>query len=154
MKADIINPFLRSVSNVLSTMAMLEVTPGTPSIKNDTVSRGDVSGIIGMTTKTVNGSMAITFPKMIVFDIVNRMLGEKVTEIDATVTDLVGELTNMIVGGAKGLLEENGYDIGMATPVVVTGEDHQIVHKAVGKNILMPFKCETGTFYVEVCFEG
>lgn len=154
MKADIINPFLKSVSNVLSTMAMLEVSPGTPSIKSDTISKGDVSGIIGMTTKTVNGSMAITFPDVVAFDIVNRMLGDKVTEIDATVTDLVGELTNMIVGGAKGLLEENGYDIGMATPVVVTGKNHEIVHKAVGKNILMPFKSEAGTFYVEVCFEG
>lgn len=154
MKADIINPFLSSVSNVLSTMAMLEVSPGKPSIKKDNVSRGDVSGIIGMTTETINGSMAITFPKNVVFDIVNRMLGETVTEVDATVTDLVGELTNMIVGGAKGLLEEKGYDIGMATPVVVTGKDHEVIHKASGQNILMPFNTEAGAFYVEVCFEG
>jgi len=154
MNADIINPFLSSVSNVLSTMAMLEVTPGKPSLKNDTVSRGDVSGIIGMTTATISGSMAITFPENVVFDIVNRMLGEKVTKVDDTVTDLVGELTNMIVGGAKGLLEEKGYDIGMATPVVVTGKDHEVIHKAKGQNILMPFNSEAGTFYVEVCFDA
>lgn len=154
MKADIINPFLSSVANVLSTMAMLEVSPGKPSIKNDSISRGDVSGIIGMTTDTINGSMAITFPDKVVFDIVNRMLGETVNEINETVTDLVGELTNMVVGGAKGLLEESGYDIGMATPVVVTGKDHEIIHKAQGQNILMPFNSESGTFYVEVCFDG
>ncbi len=153
MKADIINPFLSSVSNVLSTMAMLEVSPGKPSIKEDVMSRGDVSGIIGMTTATINGSMAITFPDTVVFEIVNRMLGETVTEINDTVTDLVGELTNMVVGGAKGLLEEKGYDIGMATPVVVTGKNHEITHKAQGQNILMPFNSEAGTFYVEVCFD-
>ena len=154
MKADIINPFLSSVANVLSTMAMLEVTPGKPSIKSDTSSRGDVSGIIGMTTTTINGSMAITFPANVAFEIANRMLGEKVTEINETVTDLVGELTNMVVGGAKGLLQEKGYDIGMATPVVVTGKDHEVIHKAQGQNILMPFNSEPGTFYVEVCFDA
>ena len=154
MKADIINPFLSSVSNVLSTMAMLDVSPGKPSIKSDTKSRGDVSGIIGMTTASVNGSMAITFPANVAFDIVKRMLGESVSEVNETVTDLVGELTNMIVGGAKGLLEENGYDIGMATPVVITGKDHEVIHKAEGQNILMPFNSEPGTFYVEVCFDG
>jgi len=154
MKADIINPFLSSVSNVLSTMAMLQVTPGKPSIKNSNVSQGDVSGIIGMTTETINGSMAITFPANVVFEIVNRMLGETVTEVNDTVTDLVGELTNMIVGGAKAQLEEAGYDIGMATPVVVTGKDHEIVHKADGQNILMPFNSDSGEFYVEVCFDG
>ena len=154
MKADVINPFLSSVANVLSTMAMLEVSPGKPSIKEGNKSQGDVSGIIGMTTDTINGSMAITFPADVVFSIVNKMLGETVTEINDTVTDLVGELTNMIVGGAKGLLEENGYDIGMATPVVVTGKDHEVIHKGQGQNILMPFISESGTFYVEVCFDG
>lgn len=154
MNADIINPFLSSVSNVLSTMAMLEVSPGKPSLKKGNVSNGDVSGIIGMTTDTINGSMAITFPAKVVFDIVNRMLGESVSKVDDTVTDLVGELTNMIVGGAKGQLEEKGYDIGMATPVVVTGKGHEIIHKAKGQNILMPFSSDAGTFYVEVCFDG
>lgn len=154
MNADIINPFLSSVVNVLSTMAMLNVSPGKPSIKEGNVSQGDVSGIIGMTTKTVSGSMAITFPSGVVFEIVNRMLGETVTEVNDTVTDLVGELTNMIVGGAKAQLEEKGYDIGMATPVVVTGKDHEIIHKAEGQKILMPFNSEPGQFYVEVCFDG
>jgi len=154
MKADIINPFLSSVANVLTTMAMLEVSPGKPSIKNDNISRGDISGIIGMTTDTINGSMAITFPEKVVFEIVNRMLGEQVTDINETVTDLVGELTNMVVGGAKGQLEDSGYDIGMATPVVVTGKDHEVIHKGQGQNILMPFNSEPGAFYVEVCFDG
>jgi len=154
MNADIINPFLTSVVNVLSTMAMLDVTPDKPSIKKDNLSKGDVSGVIGMTTQTVNGSMAITFPAKVVFEIVNKMLGESVTEINDTVTDLVGELTNMIVGGAKARLEEKGYDIGMATPVVVTGKNHEIIHKGKGTKILMPFNCEAGKFYVEVCFDG
>ncbi len=153
MKVEIINPFLEAVSNVLGTMAMLQSQPGKPSLKKDATAQGDVSGIIGMSGKNVAGSMAISFPKQVVFAMVKRMLGDDITEIDETVTDLVGEVTNMVAGGAKNKLMENGYDIGMATPVIVTGEGHQIKHKANGNKIILPFKTEVGDFYVEICFE-
>jgi chemotaxis protein CheX len=54
------------------------------------------------------------------------MVGEKVNSIDETVTDMVGELTNMTAGGAKNLLSEKGYDISMATPKMVIGKSHKI----------------------------
>ena len=31
---------------------------------------------------------------------------------------------------------------------------HEVIHKAQGQNILMPFNSEPGSFYVEVCFDG
>jgi len=153
MKVEVINPFLESVANVLSTMAMLESTPGKPSLKNDDIAKGDVSGIIGMSGANVAGSMAISFPKNVACEIVKRMLGDELDEINDTITDLVGEVTNMVAGGAKNQLMENGYDIGMASPVVVTGEGHSITHKAAGKRILLPFTTEVGEFFVEVCLE-
>ena len=153
MNVEIINPFLESVTNVLSTMAMLESTPGKPSLKQDDIAKGDVSGIIGMSGGNVTGSMAISFPKKVAFEIVKRMLGDDISEVNETVTDLVGEMTNMVAGGAKNQLMENGYDIGMATPVVVAGEGHEITHQAAGKRILLPFTTDVGEFYVEVCLE-
>lgn len=153
MKAEFINPFLEAVSNVLGTMAMLESSPGKPSLKDDSTARGDVSGIIGMSGSNVAGSMAISFPKKVACEIVKRMLGDELNEINETVTDLVGEVTNMVAGGAKNQLMENGYDIGMATPVIVSGENHEIKHKASGKKILLPFNTEVGDFFVEVCFD-
>lgn len=153
MKVEVINPFLESVVNVLSTMAMLESKPGKPSLKDDNIAKGDVSGIIGMSGSNVSGSMAISFPEKVACDIVKRMLGDDISKINDTVTDLVGEITNMVAGGAKNQLMENGYDIGMASPVVVTGKGHTIIHKASGKRILLPFTTEVGEFYVEVCLE-
>jgi len=154
MKAEIVNPFLHSVINVMSTMATLDPKPGKGSLKASNISRGDVSGIIGMSSDTVAGSMAVSFPKAVILGVVKRMLGDELDEIDDTVTDLVGEITNMISGGAKNMLAEIGVDIGMATPVVVSGVDHEISHKCTGKKIILPFDCEVGEFYVEVCFEG
>lgn len=154
MKAEIVNPFLSSVINVMSTMATLQPEAGKASLKEGSIARGDVSGIIGMSSDKIAGSMAISFPKPVILDVVKRMLGDELDEIDDTVTDLVGEITNMISGGAKNMLTEIGYDLGMATPVVVSGENHEIRHKANGKSIILPFQTEAGEFYVEVCFEN
>ena len=98
MKAEFINPFLESIVNVLETMANLKVTAGKPQRKEEDVANGDVTGIMGMASSDVKGSLAITFSSAAIFDIAKRMLGEDVTEVNATVTDLVGEITNMVTG--------------------------------------------------------
>lgn len=153
LNADIINPFLNSMANVLATMAMLSPTAGKVALKDEDIAFGDVTGIVGMSGSNFRGSMAVTFTEPVILEITHRMLGERLRKIDATVTDLVGELTNMVTGGAKNLLSEKGYDIGLATPVVVTGQGHRVTHMAHGPKIIIPFSLECGNFFVEVCFE-
>lgn len=153
MNVEFINPFLTSLSNVLTTMGGVECQIGKPALKSDKISRGDVTGIIGMASPQLKGSMAISFTEAVIIDIVEKMVGEKVTSIDDTVTDMVGELTNMTTGGAKNMLAENGYDFDMATPVVVSGKQHEITHKAKGKIVLIPFSTDAGQFFIELSFE-
>lgn len=153
MNADFVNPFLESVVNVLSTMASIKVTPGKPGLKTDDVAKGDVTGIIGMAGQQTKGSFAITFSEKAIFDIAAKMLGDHPTEVDDSVTDLVGEITNMATGGAKALFEQKGYDFDMAIPTVVAGKDHRIVHKSTGPKLILPFVTESGDFCVEICFE-
>jgi chemotaxis protein CheX len=154
MKAEFINPFLESIVNVLETMANVKAIPGKPQLKEGDIAYGDVTGIIGMAGGKVKGSLSITFTSAAIFDIARRMLGENVTEINSTVTDLVGEITNMVTGGAKRLLSEQGYDFDMAIPAVVAGKDHHIAHKSNGMKIVIPFTILAGKFFVEICFEG
>ncbi|QLE86912.1 chemotaxis protein CheX [Shewanella sp. Scap07] len=153
MNVNFINPFLDSLLNVLSTMANMTLVPGKPNLKTGNIAKGDVSGLIGMVGPQTKGSMSITFEQDLIFEIMQNMLGERPVKIDSEVTDLVGELTNMVTGGAKNLLGEKGYDFDMATPVVVAGIGHRIAHKSEGKKIIMPFTHEKGTAYIEICFE-
>ena len=153
MKVEFINPFLESIINVLETMANVKAVPGKPQRKDEDISHGDVTGVIGMAGEKVKGSLAITFTSPAIFDIAKRMLGEDVREIDSTVTDLVGEITNMVTGGAKRLLAEQGYDFDMAIPAVVAGKNHHIAHKSKGMKIMVPFTILAGKFFVEICFE-
>lgn len=153
MNVAFINPFLESVCDVLSTMAGMEVRPGRPNIKDDATARGDVTGLIGMIGPQARGSLAISFTEPVISEVTQRILGEGSGQIDETVLDMVGELTNIVTGGAKKRLAEQGYHFDMATPAVVAGRDHMVDHKAKGTKIIIPFSTESGDFFVEVCFE-
>ncbi|MDX3773138.1 chemotaxis protein CheX [Chromatiaceae bacterium AAb-1] len=134
-------------------MANTTVTPGQPKIKKDEIARGDVSGLIGMVGSKVKGSFSITFEESLALEIMFRMLGERPKGINNDVTDMVGEITNMVTGGAKRILGEKGYEFTMATPVVVSGKGHTITHKSEGPKILMPFDSEFGKVHIEVSFD-
>lgn len=153
MNVEFINPFISALLNVLKTMAQTELRPGKPKKKTDEVARGDVSGLIGMVGPQVKGSLSITFDEKLALEIMERMVGERPTSLDAEVTDMVGEITNMICGGAKNELGEKGYDFGMATPIVVSGKAHTITHQVDGPKIIMPFESDWGKAYLEICFD-
>lgn len=153
MNVEFVNPFISALLNVLGTMAQTQLQPGKPMKKKDDLARGDISGLIGMVGPQVKGSLSITFDESLALEIMHRMLGEKPAELDAEVTDMVGEITNMISGGAKKDLAEKGYEFGMATPVVVSGKDHTISHQVDGPKIILPFESEDGKAYLEICFD-
>ncbi len=153
MRAEFVKPFLVSLLQVISTMAQLELKAGAPRKKNDELARGDVSGLIGMVGPQTRGSFSITFDKSLALEIMRRMLGEAPNGINEEVTDMVGEITNMVTGGAKRMLAEKGYDFDMATPVVVSGPSHTISHKTDSTKLLMPFESEYGRATIEICFE-
>ena len=153
MNVEFVNPFLSSLQNVLSTMAGMELQPGKPGLKKDEVARGDVSGLIGMIGPQTKGSFSISFEESLALEIMQRMLGERPEGITEEVTDMVGEITNMVTGGAKNLLGEKGYDFDMATPAVVSGAAHTITHKAKGPKLILPFTSDQGKAYIEICFD-
>lgn len=154
MNVEFINPFLQSLINVISTMANMQLTPGKPKLKTDNLAKGDVSGLIGMVGPQTKGSMSITFDQKLILEIMQNMLGENPGKINEEITDLVGEITNMVTGGAKNMLGSKGYEFEMATPMVVSGIGHTISHKANGKKIIMPFSSPYGNAHIEICFES
>ncbi|GAA6186542.1 chemotaxis protein CheX [Aliiglaciecola sp. 2_MG-2023] len=152
MNAEFIKPFIASFINVLLTMAQTELKPGEALEKVDSKACGDVSGLIGMIGDDIKGSLSITFEESLALDIMNKMLGEKPTSVDDDVQDMVGEVVNMVCGGAKSTLAETSQEFGMATPIVVFGKNHTINHQVDGAKLVMPFTSEAGKAYLEICF--
>ncbi len=152
MKVEFINPFLESMTKVLATMAHTTSKPGKAAVKKNSTASGVVTGIIGMAGEQVKGSFAVSFSESLILEIARRMLGEESPKMDETVTDMVGELTNMATGGAKALLADQGFEFDMAIPVVISGQGHKIEHSASGPTIVVPFNTDAGDFFIEVSF--
>jgi len=155
----VINALLDSFMKVLSNMAGMELKTGLhtdePEQKKDTLARGDISGIMPLTSAELDGSVAISFSKPVIFDLVQRMVGSTVDDMDEieTALDLAGEITNMIVGGTKRIMSEEGFDIDMATPRIISGEKHEIKHHTDGQTIIVPFDLESGKVFLEINFD-
>jgi len=153
MKVEFINPFLSSMLNVMSTMAQMELTPEKPKLKKDEVAKGDVSGLIGMVSPETKGSLSITFDAPLALATMKGMVGEAPDEVNEEITDLVGEITNMVTGGAKRMLSEKGFEFDMATPIVVSGKSHTIHHKSKGPVVIISLKGDAGRAYIEFSFD-
>ena len=149
MDVEFINPFVSSTVNVLRTMAATELKVGKIASKDGKLTEGVITGIIGMASEQISGNMILSFDKLSILGIVKRLLMEDFTEVNSDVVDAVGELTNMICGGAKGELNKKGYVFDMATPVVILGERIEIKQLTDAPTLVIPFYTQDGKFVVE-----
>jgi chemotaxis protein CheX len=152
MDVNYINPFLEGTLDVIKTMASITAEAGKPYLKKSNVAAGDVSGIIGI-TGDATGSLAISFTEACICEIVNSMLGESHTSINTEIIDAVGELTNMISGSARNLMEKQGIKAFAAIPTVVYGKNHTITAIYNVPSIIIPFTTVSGPFFVDVCIK-
>jgi len=153
MDVKFINPFLYGTTEVLEKMAFIKPVPGKPYVKTDDTAVGDVSGIIGMTGDAI-GSLALTFNEDCIIYIANKMLGENHKEMNREVLDTAGELTNMISGAARKLMEKDSLKVFAAIPTIVYGKSHTLRHVIKGPSIVLPFTTEKGTFVIDVCLKS
>jgi chemotaxis protein CheX len=150
MNVKFINPFLEGTISVLKTMAFVEPRAGKPYLKMDSLAKGDISGIIGL-TGSATGSLAVSFSESAIIKIVSNMLGENIKSLDSDIKDAVGEITNMISGVSRKNLEADGFYIQAAIPTVVSGKNHSIAHVMGGPSLIIPFEIDDGPFVVDVC---
>ena len=150
MNVKFINPFLEGTISVLKTMAFVEPRAGKPYLKMDSLAKGDISGIIGL-TGSATGSLAVSFSEAAILKIVSNMLGENIKSMDGNIKDAVGEITNMISGVARKNLEADGFYIQAAIPTVFSGKNHSIAHVMGGPSLIIPFEIDDGSFVVDVC---
>ena len=152
LDTNFINPFLNATIHVLNVQASTEATPGKIYLKKSGEHLlGDVSGVIGIVSDSFNGSVVISFPEKTFLSIMSRMLGEEYKEINQEIIDGAGEITNMIFGQAKIVLNDQGYGIKTALPSVISGKNHSLQGVTKGAIVVVPFTSGAGEFFVEIC---
>lgn len=149
----VINPVLRSIVETLEKTAGLNAKAGPASLKPDAVGRGNITGVMTITGANVNGSIGISFGEVTVLKLSEKVLEEKHDKIDGSVIDMIGEITNMVVGRAAALLNQQGEMVRISLPTIIIGHEHLVAHKFSGPKILLPFQTEIGEFHIEMVFQ-
>ncbi len=147
-----INALLASLFTIFSTMVRLKIQPGDPLLKQNNIAKGEISALIGMNAEGVQGSVALSLSLPAIRLISKSMMNYEIVSADDEALDLVGELVNMLVGGAKRILSEKGYDFDMQTPKLLRGEGHEITHHHPGRTVLLPVKTGEEELYIELNF--
>ena len=154
INVEYVNPFIAATLQALEVMAGLRPTRGSPFAKVTCVAKGDISGVISLTGDDTVGSVALTFSEGLARRLYSSMVGEVASTLSREVKDAVGEVANMIAGGAKAVLVQSGHNFRIGLPVVVMGKNHLIDHKGVMPCLVVPFQLEDDTFWLEVTLKS
>lgn len=151
INVEYVNCFIASTLQTLEVMAAVRPTRGAPFAKADALTKGEITGVIGLAGEAV-GSVAVSFPAKLALEIYSNMVGDTATAVDDAVRDAIGEVVNMIAGGAKATLSQKGFSFRIAIPQVVTGRGQVIDHKGDLPYLCVPFHLGEETFWLEVGF--
>jgi chemotaxis protein CheX len=146
MKAEYINPFLKSTIDTFATMLKRKIVPGKIFLRMEPHNT-DISGVIGL-SGDIRGAVVMAYPKETALKVVSAFLGENVSELDASVSDAIGELTNIITGYAKKDL--TGLSMSISLPSVIRGANHLVDMPKDAPVVCIPFSGECGDFLIEV----
>jgi chemotaxis protein CheX len=99
-----------------------------------------------------NGNISLVFPgelgKVIFRSMMMMEAGDAVE--DTELNDVVGELGNMVAGGAKAKLQDEGIDFKIGLPTVVVGNDHHLEPPKKAMVRVVPMQVEAGEFFMEI----
>jgi len=149
MDVKYINLFLESIRNVFDTMLQVAFNIGKPSLKEDPVPRYEVSGIIGLSGH-ITGCVVLNLSEELALQLASALIGDEVTELDEDCTDAIGEIANMIAGGAK--KDFPGEDNSISVPSIIIGKHHVSYPRGLPV-ISIPCDTSAGRLAVEVALQ-
>jgi len=153
VKVAYINPFINACIDVFNTFAGLDSTPGKPAAGRHPGDHGSIKAMIGLNGHGIQGYFIISFSHTFLEKMVAGLFGDQVAASMAEITDLAGELTNMITGNAKAQLSKQGYFFDVAVPRI----SHTLPDIPVYMNdtpvIMVPFTTPSGEYTIEAAMK-
>jgi len=142
-----------SVKEVIGTYTGVEPVFKKQFLREDEVSFGEVSAVLGVTGQKVKGVFIVSFSKEVLFKIVSALFGSAPSEINSEVVDTAGEMANMICGAFRRRFEKQGITLAASTPSLITGKGHHIQPLCKSPNLVLLFALEGHPLVVEFCLD-
>ena len=151
MRDKVLHAILTSTQSVFSTMLGMDLTAEEPYENKGAANPTDgVVSLIGLAGPWMGtGSMACS-PKL-ACKVSGALLMTEYPAVDDEVLDAIAEVTNMVIGNVKTIIEEEVGLMGLSIPTVIFGKN--FATKSVGSSswTVVPFTYEGEQLIVQVC---
>ena len=150
-RADILEPFVEAARDVLAEELGMDVTPGKLALASGAATTLDVTVVIGITGR-LTGIAVYGMPSSMAMEIVGRMLGSQVTELDDMTLSGIAELGNVITGHATTLLSGLGLVCDISPPILLLGAGSRLSTMSI-QRLVIPLNTEIGTMQAQVAIK-
>jgi chemotaxis protein CheX len=149
--ADIVAAIRTATMEVFTTMLNMEPEPGDMLTEKSKVA-APASGIVSLVglAGAWSGTGSLACSGTLACKMASNFLLAEYTSMDDDVLDAVGEISNMIIGNVKTLLEEKVGSMGLSTPTVIFGRNFQTRSSRNHEWIVVPFAMEGGDLFVQM----
>ncbi len=154
MKVEYINPFIESVHDLFSTMLGCQAKRGRVELAKKGAAPQEITALIGLSGQA-RGAVALLFPEQTALAMVGRLIGMEMEEADETMSDALGELVNIVAGGAKAKFcdQNGGTSIDLSLPSVLKGLNYTVNYPTQTEWLDVPFSSDLGPFSLRVTLE-
>lgn len=150
MDVSFINHFIESAANVFNTMLECPLKRTSLRLKTEAEPAHEVSALIGLSGTHV-GSLVLSLSREVALKATERLLLVEFDDVTPDVVDAVGELSNMIAGGAKAAMAHLNLSLGL--PNVIVGKAQKIYFPGDVSPITVSFTTPWGDLAIEVGFD-
>jgi chemotaxis protein CheX len=151
MKAQILNPFLEAIHEVLVKEVRTEINRGELSLNTTSYTTEEVTTLISMIGQ-VEGNVLFSMSTDTARAVVSRMLGEPVEEFDGLAQSGISELGNVIVGAASVRLARAGFETNISPPALIRGDGAQLSTLDYPR-LVVPLGTEVGMITVHLALK-
>lgn len=148
MNVAYINPFLASTRSVFETMVKVKLSLGSPALKRpeDRLFKLYTLSAVIELSGAVAGSVVVSFSPSVAYALGGALAGRPFNKVDEDLMDALGEIANMIAGGAKTSMPDGGA-VKISMPRVLPA--HAVQYPPGIPVIVIPFDTTAGRFVVE-----
>ena len=155
INADFVVPIIDATQSTFEMMFNLKLKQKEAYVKKNYVMFGGISGFIGV-SGNVCGFVSVSLPASFALGCIRSLIGEEegASLSDMVVHEGVGELINMIAGGAKTTLSGSENAFSFSLPTIISGKGHEMYRKEGTCNTSILFESEPGKeFVLDACVQ-
>ena len=150
-KQYVIDAIKNAAKDLFETMIHLPLSSGEVHQDFSKIKK-EITAMIGCAGEN-RGIMSLFLPERTAFKCVGAMLGMEVNEFDSCINDAVGEMANMIFGGAKTELYEKKINFNISTPTVIVGSEYSVYSGDTSNQTVILFNLGDDKFFISFCLK-